>query len=143
MKRILYYSRVFFLLAIALWFNACQKDNPVEQPSTSNTISSGYAELRNSAANLAKVLAVDLNTNESLRKEVFSKMANRFDGDRDMLVTHLTDASIAEVQQLAKSSSLKSKLAKGGITYQEVDMQSLTMKNPKLHIMMPFLEHGF
>lgn len=140
MKRILHYSRVFLILSAALWLNACQNDNPVEQPSTSNDGSPNATQLRKSAADLAKVLAVDLNTNESHRKEVFSKMANRFDGDRDMLLSHLADASIAEVQQLAKSSSLKSKLAKGGASYQEVDMQSLTMKYPKLQIMMPFLE---
>lgn len=130
------------IFAVMVLFNACAED-PAILPSSVSTESEkpiDVAPLLSDVPNLAKALAFDLNNNEIHRREVFSKMANRFDGDKNMLLTHLSNEVTTEVQQTIKSSTLKSKLAKGGVSYREVDVVSIAAKYPKLQLMMPFLE---
>jgi len=86
------------------------------------------------ASNLAKALAVELNDNSNLRRDLFSKMAYKFDGDKNILLRHFSDASL---EAIVKTSV---RLKAAGLIEREVDVNSLFSDIPKPEIMMPFMQ---
>jgi hypothetical protein len=96
---------------------------------------SQFVQARTEAEKMAKVLAVVLNENEDIQREVFSKMAYRFDGDRNILFRHLNDNTVLTI---TRSSVL---MKRGGGLHREIDFGKFMEKVPKAQIMMPYLEH--
>ncbi len=119
-------------LLSTFFFIGCKKDGPIEPPTSAENLqhsqstslsknSYNYLQARNSAATLAKKLAHELNADENLRKEVFSKIAYKFDGDKDILFSHLNNSTLAKLQLHA-------------------EVRNAVTNVPKLQIMMPFME---
>ena len=101
--------------------------------------SSDYLDLQIKAKEIAKILALDLNSNEEHRKEVFTRIANKFDGDYNILVSHLSDETIKEIEQKIKTTAYK----KQGINIlsSENYIKQIVREEPKLQLMMPFAKN--
>ena len=100
--------------------------------------STDYLDLQIKGKNIAKALAIDLNSNEEHRKEVFTRIANKFDGDYNILVSHLSDETIKEIEQRIKTTANK----KSGLNISSSDnyIKQALREEPKLQLMMPFAE---
>ena len=100
--------------------------------------STDYLDLQIKGKNIAKALAIDLNSNEEHRKEVFTRIANKFDGDYNILVSHLSDETIKEIEQRIKTTANK----KSGLNISSSDnyIKQIVREEPKLQLMMPYAE---
>lgn len=67
----------------------------------------------------------------------FGRIANRFDGDFNTLLSHLSSSSLSEMQKTANSNSFAKSSA---VTVSETFVNDLATKYPKLQLMMPFAE---
>ena len=123
---------ICLLTVISMLLPSCNESSPtVFTEMKPEAVSQQYAHMRSLAANLAKVLAIDLNKNEEHRKELFSKMANKFDGDFDILFASLYESTLQEVQEF--STQIPQNINR-------VSLQQLERSMPKLELMMPYMK---
>jgi hypothetical protein len=106
-------------------------------PNVSQSEQRDYSRLQSVASDFAKVLAYDLNKDASHRKEVFSKIADQFDGTTEMLVQHLSDKTISELESLSQS------LAKKDLSYREIKVSEIVAEIPDFSILMPKMMKGW
>lgn len=81
-------TTVVSLLLIA---NCGEVGSEKKKPSSSSD--KKYEKMRKVGNDMAKAMASDLNQNDKSRREVFTKISNKFDGDYNMLYEHINDSS--------------------------------------------------
>ncbi|MBI5464067.1 MAG: hypothetical protein HY966_03825, partial [Ignavibacteriales bacterium] len=126
------------LIAGILVLSSCSKDEPIVSPLHHDPaqISPAFLKMQETAAGLAQAFARDFNSTPEHRKELFSKIANKFDGDFDMLVDHFKDATLDEIQTSIKSNGLGK--TSGNC---QVNVREAIQTIPKLQLMVPYAKN--
>ncbi|MCA0447085.1 MAG: hypothetical protein LCH54_12745 [Bacteroidetes bacterium] len=126
LKNLLVFSSLSFILF------SCSDEVALNDDSKSQITTNEQKQVQN----LAKTLASEINSNEELRKEVYSKIALRFDGDYNMLLVHFSPESKIAINNCQPNKSLL-KTNSDQENKKEL-LSELTLLNPKLQLQMPY-----
>ncbi len=125
------------ILSSVFWTCTPKDPSPTSiSPSSVESLTAAQIDAQTQAKNVAKALAFDLNRNIEHRKEVLGRIANEFDGDFEMLLSHLSPESIKEIQaasapMLLEKSSSEQKISSAFIEH-------ASTKYPLLQLLMPY-----
>ncbi len=122
-------------------FVQCTDNSSVNAPESQTTSNVVFNKKQQTAANLAKVLAYELQKNDKVRQEVFAKISTQIDGDFEVPLDYLNPNTLGEIENTAKelkvSSSLNKNTSNFG-TVKEIKINELENNFNNLQIAMPY-----
>jgi hypothetical protein len=80
---------------------------------------------QNTADNFARLLALDLNENDAHRREIFTKVAVKYDGDLEIILSNLNTKTLDEFQSFSKGIITGSKLKKSSASQSSIPFLKL------------------